>query len=519
MGRSRLLGLVVLLSGFMAGCAGPAGAPFPSGAAEQQAGPSKTLVVVGRAEPPSLSSRAFRSLGLTPDLPTRIFNAHLTIRNDAGVPVPYLAQAVPELNTDTWRVNPDGTMETTYRLKPNTIWHDGQPLTADDFVFAQEVFAEPALAANTTPPGSLIDRVTAPDPRTVVIRWKQTYPYADGTTALGGSGTSSSGGVLPPLPRHLLEQSFSSQDPEAFMANPFWTREYVGAGPYKLDQWEIGSFLEGVAFEPHILGKSRITRIREVFIADPNTALANVLAGQAALTSGDSIRFTDGETLRQQWGDRGQILNFPNLFRITAFQYRPEFASTQAFTDLRVRQALHYGVDFPNVNEAVQGGRTTQATGPIPPTASYYADLARAVTHYPFDPRKSEQLMTEAGFAKGPDNVWASPNPRYGRMSFETNVLANPDSENEMHIMADTWRKLGFEVKEAVLAPPWQPKARPSTAFPASGRRARPREKPDFPNSGRTGSRGRRRAGRDKTTAGGRARPSSIAWWASSRPA
>ncbi len=79
-----------------------------------------------------------------------------------ATPVPYLAEAVPQLNTDAWRVNPDGTMETRYRLKPNITWYDGQPLTADDFVFAEEVYTEPALAANTTPPGSLIGRVTAP---------------------------------------------------------------------------------------------------------------------------------------------------------------------------------------------------------------------------------------------------------------------------------------------------------------------------------------------------------------------
>ncbi len=61
--------------------------------------------------------------------------------------------------------------------------------------------------------------------------------------------------------------------------------------------------------------------------------------------------------------------------------------------------------------------------------------------------------MTEAGFARGPDGVWVSPNPAFGRMSFETSVLANPDSEAEMHIMADTWRRLGFDVRETVLAP------------------------------------------------------------------
>ncbi|MPZ15369.1 MAG: hypothetical protein GEU73_13255 [Chloroflexi bacterium] len=56
------------------------------------------------------------------------------------------------------------------------------------------------------------------------------------------------------------------------------------------------------------------------------------------------------------------------------FQRRPEYASTQAFMDLRVRQGLHLGVDVDMLNEALQAGRTTAATGPIPPTATYYSE-------------------------------------------------------------------------------------------------------------------------------------------------
>jgi peptide/nickel transport system substrate-binding protein len=188
-------------------------------------------------------------------------------------------------------------------------------------------------------------------------------------------------------------------------------------------------------------------------MADPNTVVANLLAGEGQLTSGDSIRFNDGEILRQQWSERGRILNFPNLVRHIQFQRRPEYASTLAFGDLRVRQALQYGVDFDTLNEVLQAGRTTASTGPIPPTASYFKELDQAVAHYPYDPRRTEQLMTEAGFAKGADGVWASADPRFGRMSLELNVLASPDSDNEMHLNADSWRKLGFDIKEVSWAP------------------------------------------------------------------
>ena len=64
---------------------------------------------------------------------------------------------MPQLNTESWRVFPDGRMETTYALKPNLAWHDGAPLTADDFVFAWRVYATPELGVSNTPPASLIE--------------------------------------------------------------------------------------------------------------------------------------------------------------------------------------------------------------------------------------------------------------------------------------------------------------------------------------------------------------------------
>ena len=168
----------------------------------------------------------------------------------------------------------------------------------------------------------------------------------------------------------------------------------------------------------------------------------------------------------------GRILNFPNLFRITAFQYRPGFASTQAFTDLRVRQALHFGVDFPALNEAVQGGRTTQAVGPIPPTA-YYAEARQgggALSVRPEEDRAVDgggRIRQRGGWRVGPSQRAVR------RMALDINVLANPDSENEMHIMADTWRKLGFEVREGVWRQRWRPTVRRSRVSRASGRPAR----------------------------------------------
>src|SRR5947207_6614139 len=109
-----------------------AGQSAPAPEARQ---PSRALVMAVRYEPANLASKPLRESGSGVSSTTRLFNAELDLEDGHGTVRPYLAEALPQLNSDTWRVLPDGRMETTYRLKPNLTWHDGAPLLAEDFAF------------------------------------------------------------------------------------------------------------------------------------------------------------------------------------------------------------------------------------------------------------------------------------------------------------------------------------------------------------------------------------------------
>jgi ABC-type transport system substrate-binding protein len=221
-----------------------------------------------------------------------MFNGFLDLYDGQGRPQPYLAEALPVLNSDSWTVFPDGRMETRYRLKPNLVWHDGTPLTADDFVFAFTV-AKPSNGFRTADvPFTLMEDVVASDDRSFVIRWKGIYPDA-GVLLLGDVKFG-----LVALPRHLLEKSFS-QSLEAFQQDLYWSHQFVGAGPFKLDHWELGSHLEASAFDRHVLGRPKIERIRLQFITDTNTALANLLAGTTDVAM-DTLNFAQMLQLKQE---------------------------------------------------------------------------------------------------------------------------------------------------------------------------------------------------------------------------
>jgi ABC-type transport system substrate-binding protein len=117
-------------------------------------------------------------------------------------------------------------------------------------------------------------------------------------------------------------------------------------------------------------------------------------------------------------------------------------------TDVRVRKALNYTVDKDALNEALFEGEGILIDTPIPPTSPYFGEVDRALTKYTFDARRADQLMAEAGFAKGGDGIWA--HPTAGRFGTELTVLQSPQNENEMHVMAATWRQAGFDVSEKV---------------------------------------------------------------------
>ena len=136
----------------------------------------RTMVIVVRYEATELHPKVVA--GGPAQATKRALNAYLALTDAAGEDRPYLAESLPQLNGESWKVFSDGRMETTYRLRPNLTWHDGTPVSAEDWVFAYRVYTTPGLGAFTSKPQDLIEEATAPDARTLVIRWRSPYPGA-----------------------------------------------------------------------------------------------------------------------------------------------------------------------------------------------------------------------------------------------------------------------------------------------------------------------------------------------------
>lgn len=441
----RMLGLIALA---VVACAptGPRSAERGPRAQETTSGaPQRTMVLAIRGEAPTLASKALIGFsGALRDLQP-VFNADLNGTDERGAPFPYLAEGLPRVDTDDWRVFPDGRMETTYRLKPNLTWHDGAPLTSDDFVFAWRVYATPELGASRSLPIRSIQEIVPQDPRTFVIRWKELYAEA---AELGARATTSG---LPPLPRHILQRDFENLDPVEFPNLPFWSNEYVGAGPYRLTRWEPGTFIEGEAFEGHVLGRPKIDRLRALFIPDPNTALANLLAGEVHYVGQYVLAPDHAETLEREWATTrgGTVLYAPTGFRRGVVQMRPEIVDPPALLDVRVRRAIAHALDKAVASEVLHGGKGLIADAFISPLLPFYQEIDRAIVKYPYDPRQTEQLMAAAGFTRGADGFFV------GRDGSPVQVglwsSSGTKNEQENTVIVDNLRVAGINARSHIL--------------------------------------------------------------------
>ncbi len=436
MGVRAGVSLVMLLSLITAACgegaARRSATEMPAGISVQDV--SRTLVVVSRTEPSTFVSEELNPThtGNTPDAAWQIFHAELAQPDEAGVSRLQLAEAAPQLGTSSWKVFPDGRMETTWLLRPNLTWHDGAPLVADDFVLSIQ-FQKSVGKGGLTKGTSEVEGAIAPDPRTLVIQYKSPFPLA-GEVA------------WQPLPRHILGSSLEEADgrnPAEGFSLPYWTTEFVGLGPYKLERWEPGAFITGVAFPGYVDGKPRIGRIQLVWQPDGNTVVANLLSGTVHLATDLSLVFDQTPVLKREWASKAQPGSILLGTAKTVFarpQFRPEYARPAAMLDVRFRQALAYAIDKQSIVDAVMDGEPAMADTLVAKEEDYYAELDRALTKYPLDLRRTDQLLTEMGFTKDGEGFYGQGG---NRLSIQIMPLSN--YQREALILVDSWKRAGIE--------------------------------------------------------------------------
>ncbi len=392
--------------------------------AGQQSGPvperEKTLTAMIQREPGSFDTSMTSDFGAAraggvQHVP-RIVRDTLSDLDESGQRRPLLAAEIPNLSNRTLVLNPDGTMDATWKLRPNIFWHDGTPVTSADYLFRFTAETELQITVGNLPRG-LRTSVTAPDSQTVVVHWSVPFVRFD------------EGGVEH-LPKHILGDLYA-QDRDAMPLSRYFRGEYVGTGAFKLVEWEPGSHMEFRRNEQYHGGVPKIHRLLLRFVPDTNTMVANLLSGAVDVAIPEGIDMEKAIELKSRWQQEGaghQVSSYitPALMYLENM-LSPQYARpVNAWAQAPVRQGLYHAIDRAALNQVLHGDLGLVADSFYAPNDKYYPMVKDVMPQYPYDPRRAQQLFEQAGWTKGSDGVYVH---QASGERFDIHLLLFPDHQ------------------------------------------------------------------------------------------
>ncbi len=430
-----LVGLVVLL----AACAPAASNPVAGGDQSTPKAAAPKVLVVG-------AQRALTGFGGAVGLPHDVgdlLSDGLVAKNFRGEWIPQLATQVISLQDGSWRINADGTMDTTWKLRPNIKWHDGTPMTSADLMLGFTINKDP-----TTPPDAataglvLATSAEAPDPLTLVVRWKDVWVRAN--EAIG----------LIPRPVHMLGAMYQAT-PAAVHTSQYFISDFVGVGPYRLEGFTLGVETLLQRFSDYYLGVPPIDRVIFHYMQDPATMVANILAGAVDILIPPGLDVDAAIDARRRWEGTGNRMilaplqeDFTSAYSV---QQRPDVAKPQDVATKRdVREALFRGIDRESLSEVI-----TQSLGPvadswIAPGHPVRTSVGPKIPQYPYDLSRAAQLLSASGWTKGADGVLV--NGAGERFEYELAGPTRPELQKIQAIISDGWKPLGVVGTMRVLS-------------------------------------------------------------------
>jgi oligopeptide transport system substrate-binding protein len=302
------------------------------------------------------------------------------------------AQVGPGM-ASSWEVSDDGTVY-TFHLR-DAKWSNGDPVTADDFVFSFQRAVSPATASDYAPILSVIknaDAITkgdekdltklgveAVDPKTVKITLNASTPYFLGLLAHN---------IAFPVHKATVEK-FGDK----------WTRpgNSVVNGPYMIQEWTPQSRIVLVK-NPNYYDAANVKIDKIIYYPTEDVAeeLKRFRAGELDVTY-------EAPSDQIKWAEANLKDEFHNTPYLGTYYYIINLTRDPLGKDLKLRQALSMAIDRDILTEKITQGGEVPAYSWVPPgIAGYtqqkfdYAGMSAAERI-----EAAKKLYAEAGY--GPD--------------------------------------------------------------------------------------------------------------------
>lgn len=291
--------------------------------------------------------------------------------------------AVTARGAKSWESADDG-MAAIFHLDENAKWHDGEPVTAEDWVFTAQLITDPNFDyglksefntwAGTDDTGLETSEnsvgVEAIDDYTLKITFKNVTPVEDWLILHNK--------YYYVLPQHLL----GDIAPENIKTDKFWESP-VGSGPCTFISELSGSELVLGSFADYHMGAPKFGKLVLKVIASTNTITSIAANEMDAFFQTPS---TDDALAAQDMGLNVQKSSEPTS--VVVF-----LINNQNVPDKRVRQAMSYAIDKDLlIEQNLQGQGLASATCVIP-GSQYDAGIT-----WSRDVDKAKELLTEAGW-------------------------------------------------------------------------------------------------------------------------
>ena len=308
---------------------------------------------------------------------------------------------VTDTGIATLSVDPENK-KATIKIKDGMKWSDGQPIVADDIIYTYEVIGNKdytgvrysdesakivGMEEYKAGKASTISGIKKIDDKTVEISFKE---MGQGIYT-GGNG----------LERYAMPKHYLKDVPIKDLEKSEKVRtKVVVAGPYTISSIVPGESIELKGNPYYFKGKPKTDKV--------TIQVVNSQTITAAMKSGKYDIVLDIPTeLYKTYKDLDNIdtlgrqeLYYSYLgFKMGKYDKAKgeNVVNPNAkMADLKLRQALAYGLDINQMVKAFYDGLREKATSSVPPVFGKY--YPKDLAGFPYDPEKAKKLLDEAGY-------------------------------------------------------------------------------------------------------------------------
>ena len=308
---------------------------------------------------------------------------------------------VTDTGIATLSVDPENK-KATIKIKDGMKWSDGQPIVADDIIYTYEVIGNKeytgvrysdesakivGMEDYKAGKASTISGIKKIDDKTVEISFKE---MGQGIYT-GGNG----------MERYAMPKHYLKDVPIKDLEKSEKIRsKVVVAGPYTINSIVPGESIELKGNPYYFKGKPKTDKV--------TIQVVNSQTITAAMKSGKYDIVLDIPTeLYKTYKDLDNIdtLGRQELYYSYLGFKMGKYDKTKGenvvnpnakVADLKLRQALAYGLDIKQMVKAFYDGLREKATSSVPPVFEKY--YPKDLAGFPYDPEKAKKLLDEAGY-------------------------------------------------------------------------------------------------------------------------